>query len=126
MKPTESELEILQILWHNGPLSVRSINDKINESREVGYTTTLKIMQLMNEKGLTTRDTSSRTHIYQANIDEQKTRGSLLSDFIDTAFRGSAQSLVLQALGSGNASQEELEEIKKLIDDLEHPKTEQP
>ncbi len=125
MKPTESELEILQLLWEHGPQPVRVINEMINKKREVGYTTTLKIMQLMNEKGLTIRDTTSRTHVYSANIDEQKTRSTLLSEFINTTFRGSAQSLVLQALGSSKTSQAELDEIKQLINRMENAKNEE-
>ena len=118
-KPTESELEILQVLWENGPSSVRFVNDKLNEQREVGYTTTLKLMQIMVEKGLALRNTESRTHIYQAAVSETDTQQRLLEKFVDTAFRGSAMSLVLQALGNHKASQEELEEIKALIERME-------
>lgn len=118
-KPTESELEILQILWEEGPSSVRQVNDRLNERREVGYTTTLKLMQIMVDKGLAQRDTESRTHIYRAAVSEKDTQQRLLEKFVDTAFRGSAMKLVVQALGNHRASSEELEEIKALIDRME-------
>lgn len=118
-KPTDSELEILQILWESGPSKVRFVNDKLNEAREVGYTTTLKIMQIMAEKNLVTRNTDSRTHIYSAAVDETEARKNLLNKFVDTTFRGSAMSLVMQALGNHDASTEELDEIKNLIKKLE-------
>ena len=119
MKPTESELEILQILWEKGPRSVREVNDELNESRKVGYTTTLKLMQIMTEKGLVTRDTETRTHIYAAKISEADTQLFLLKEFLQNAFRGSAKNLVLQALGNHNTTLEELKEIKALIESLE-------
>jgi len=118
-KPTESELEILQLLWKRGPSSVREINDLLNEQREVGYTTSLKIMQIMNEKELVTRDTSSRTHIYRAAIKEEATKQSLLKEFITNTFNGSAKNLVMQALGGTKTSKKELDEIKKLIKEIE-------
>ena len=110
-KPTDAELEILQILWENGPSSVRFVNDQLNEKRakdqrEVGYTTTLKIMQLMVEKEIATRNTDNRTHIYIPKIDESDTKKALLKTFVDTTFRGSAMNLVLQALGNHQTSPE--------------------
>jgi BlaI family penicillinase repressor len=125
-KPTEGELEILQILWSDGPSSVRSVNEKLNESKKVGYTTTLKLMQIMNEKGLTERDTSSRTHIYHAAIKESATKNGLLSKFIDATFQGSAAQLVLEALGNNNTTPEELEEIKALINKIENEENDYP
>ncbi len=119
LKPTEGELEILQILWENGPASVRQVNDKLNEQREVGYTTTLKIMQIMADKGLVNRNTESRTHIYAAAISEEDTQKRLLQKFVDATFRGSAMKMVMQALGNHKASDEELKEIKALIDRIE-------
>jgi len=119
LKPTESEVEILQILWEHGPQNVRFINEKLNEQREVGYTTTLKIMQLMLEKGLLERDASSRTHIYKAKVSEQKVQGQLLNKFVNTAFRGSAIKMVMSALGNHKPSDEELDEIKDLIKKIE-------
>jgi len=124
-KPTDAELEILQVLWENGPSSVRFVNDKLNdkrgdEEREIGYTTTLKLMQIMVEKkGIATRNTDNRTHIYSANVDESNTKQALLKSFVDTTFRGSAMNLVLQALGNHQTSSDELAEIKALIDKIE-------
>jgi len=119
-KPTDSELEILQILWKNGPSSVRFVNDYLNEKRDIGYTTTLKLMQIMNEKGLTSRDTNQRTHIYIAKISESETKKQLLKTFVDATFQGSAMNLVMQALGNGNATKEELEQIKAFIQKMEN------
>ena len=121
-KPTESELEILQILWENGPSSVRFVNEKLNEQREVGYTTTLKLMQIMADKGLAKRDTSSRTHIYHPVVTEADTQKQLLKKFLDSTVRGSAMKLVVQALGNHQTSQEELDEIKALIEKIEKKK----
>jgi predicted transcriptional regulator len=117
--PTESELEILQVLWELGPSSVRKVNEILNTQRAVGYTTSLKIMQIMTEKGLVTRDTKSRTHIYQAAVQENETQSSLLDSFISKTYRGCAKSLVLQALGKEKASPDELAEIKALIAKME-------
>ncbi len=119
IKPTESELEILQVLWQQGPRSVRQVNDELNEHREVGYTTTLKTMQIMAEKGLTERDTSKRTHIYSATKPQSTTQNYLLGEFLQSAYRGSAKKLVLQALGNHRTTKEELREIKSLIEKLE-------
>jgi len=119
-KPTDSELEILHILWENGPSSVRHINDVLNERRDVGYTTTLKLMQIMNEKGLVDRDTAAKTHIYIAIAKENDTKNNLVNDFVNVAFHGSAMNLVLQALGNTKSSPEELEDLKALISKLEN------
>ncbi len=121
-RPTESELQILQVLWDRGPSTVREVNDEINKTKETGYTTTLKLMQIMVDKSLVTRDTSSRTHVYVANLSEVDTQRHLLKDFLKTTFKGSAMSLVMQTLGSHTASKEELAEIKKLITKLENQK----
>lgn len=118
-KPTDAELEILQVLWKEGPSSVRSVNEKLNEKREVGYTTSLKMMQLMAEKGLLERNTASRSHIYAANISEEATQNTLVDKLVKQAFRGSPMRLVMQALGNHKASQEELSEIKALIQKME-------
>jgi len=125
-KPTESELEILQVLWEMGPSSVRSVNQKLNEKRDVGYTTTLKLMQIMVDKGLAERDTSQRTHIYRATIAEGDIQQRLLKNFVDTAFRGSAMKLVVQALGNHEATEDELREIKDLIAKLEDSRNQDP
>lgn len=122
-RPTEGELAILQVLWTHGPNTVRFVNDELNkesnEDREIGYTTTLKLMQLMLDKGLLERDTSERTHVYRAVINETEARQRLLDKFVSTAFRGSSMDLVMQALGNHDASQEELAAIKALIRKLE-------
>ncbi len=122
IKPTESELEILQVLWEHGPSSVRQVNDILNEKREVGYTTALKIMQIMTEKALVSRDTKNRTHIYHSAVKENDTQKSLLDSFIEKTYRGSAMRLVMQALGNQSASREELEKLKAIINELETKK----
>lgn len=121
-KPTESELAILQILWQAGPSSVRFVNEQLNKQREVGYTTTLKLMQIMLDKGLVARDAQSRTHIYTAAVSEANMQKQLLKKFVDTTFRGSAIKMVMQALGNHKTSSEELEEIKALIKKIEDKK----
>ena len=119
VKPTESELEILQILWKAGPSTVREVNDTINRDKTVGYTTTLKIMQIMTEKGLVSRQKDSKTHIYTHLIDRETTRGELLDRFLERTFSGSASSLVMQTLGNHKATSDELKQIKELISNLE-------
>lgn len=119
IKPTESELEILQVLWALGQATVRQVNDELNKKREIGYTTTLKLMQIMFEKKLVTRIEEGRYHLYQAAVSEDETQQQLLDIFVDTAFKGSAMKLVMQALGNHQSSAEELDEIKKLIAQLE-------
>ena len=118
IKPTESELEILQILWLNGLATVREVHDELAKSKDVGYTTTLKLMQIMHEKGLVRRDESMRTHVYQAAVNKEKTQKHLLTKMIDSLFGGSSTQLVLQALGEQKATPEELEQIQTLINNL--------
>lgn len=118
-KPTDAELEILQVLWENGPSSVRFVNDKLAERREVGYTTTLKLMQIMHEKGLVGRNTDARSHIYEATAERDATQRNLLGTFVNNVFSGSAMDLVMQALGNHKASQDELNQIKALIEKME-------
>lgn len=118
MKPTDSELEILQIIWAKGPSTVRQVNEELSRSKEVGYTTTLKLMQIMHEKNLLSRTEEGRYHIYTALVTEGDTRQNLLDRFVETTFRGSAAQLVMQALGNSKTSKEELDEIQKLIDQL--------
>ena len=122
VKPTESELEILQILWKNGTATVRDVHEELAQNKDVGYTTTLKLMQIMHEKGLVKRDESMRTHIYQSAVNKEKTQKHLLTKMIDSLFGGSSTQLVLQALGSSEqkVSAEELEEIQKLIENLKN------
>lgn len=120
VKPTESELEILQILWERDLATVRDVHEELAKTKDVGYTTTLKLMQIMHEKGLVKRDESMRTHVYQAAVNKEKTQKHLLNKMIDSLFGGSSTQLVLQALGSGEqkVSTEELERIQHLIDNL--------
>jgi len=122
IKPTDAELEILQEMWQLGPCTVRQINDRMNEKKEVGYTTSLKLMQIMLEKGLVSREAAGRSHIYTAQVTENATRGSLLKNFVDSTFRGSAMQLVMQALGNHSATSEELDDIKALIQKMEKNK----
>ena len=120
IKPTESELEILHILWNKGLATVREVHEELAKTKDVGYTTTLKLMQIMNEKGIVKRDDSMRTHVYQAAVNKEKTQKHLLNKMIDSLFGGSPTQLVIQALGdeSHKASPEELEKIQALLDSL--------
>jgi predicted transcriptional regulator len=123
-KPTESELEILQVLWQKGNCTVREVNEELSKKKnaEIGYTTTLKIMQIMHEKGLISRNDAAKTHIFTAVATEGDTQKQLLDRFMDSVFRGSASDLILQALGHQQATPEELAEIKKLINEIENKK----
>lgn len=118
-KPTAAELEILQILWKYKSATVRFVHDKINKNKQVGYTTTLKIMQNMAAKNIVGRDQNSRSHVYIPLLKKEKTQGLLLDKFLDTAFGGSASTLVMQALGNHRTSNKELKQIKALIQKLE-------
>ncbi|MDJ1478905.1 BlaI/MecI/CopY family transcriptional regulator [Cytophagaceae bacterium YF14B1] len=117
-KPTEAELEILQILWQKEQATVRDVHEQLTLSKESVYTTTLKIMQIMAEKGLVTRNEENRTHIYMAAVREEDIQKTLLDKFIDTTFRGSAMKLVMQALGNNKTSSEELAEIQRLLEQM--------
>jgi BlaI family penicillinase repressor len=119
IEPTKSELEILQVLWEKGPLTVRSVNDELLKQKEVNYTTTLKLMQIMADKGILKRDESQMKHIYSVVEEEQQTKAHLLDKFVDTMYKGSAGKLVMQLLGNKKTSQEELQEIKDLLKKLE-------
>jgi predicted transcriptional regulator len=121
-KPTESELEVLKVLWQMGRATVKQVNEEINKTKETGYTTTLKFMQIMFEKGLVSKNAEGKQHIFEAKIGEEDTQKSLLNRFIDSTFQGNAMSLVMQALGNHHASEEELSELKKLIQQLEQDK----
>lgn len=118
IKPTESELEILQVLWQKGQATVREVHEELSKSRDIGYTTALKLLQIMFEKGLVSRDDSSKTHIYQAAVSKEKTQKQMVGKMISTLFSGSPSELVMQALGNHKASSEELDEIQKLLDNL--------
>jgi BlaI family penicillinase repressor len=118
-KPTESELEILSILWDKGYATVREVHEIIFKTKEVGYTTTLKLMQIMHEKGMVSRDQSAKTHIYTPNFDQCKAQEQYVGKMIRTLFSGSSSQLVMQALGNHKPSNSELTEIKLLIEQLE-------
>lgn len=124
IRPTESELEILQILWKKGPSTVREVNELLNDNvdKSIGYTTTLKFMQIMFEKGLLRRDDSQRTHVYTAAVREGKIQSAMLDRFLNAAYQGSASKLALQLLGNHKTTPEELAAIKALIDQLEKDK----
>src|ERR1700744_6773113 len=119
MEPTRSELEILQVLWEQGPSTVRDVNNELLKQKDVNYTTTLKLMQIMADKGILNRDESQMKHIYSVAEDEQKIKGHLLNKFVDSMYRGSASKLVMQLLGNKKTSHEELQEIKDLLKKLE-------
>lgn len=114
-RPTDAELAILRVLWEQGPATVRRVHEVVSNARETGYTTTLKLMQIMAEKGLVTRDESSRTHVYHAAMSRDQTQRQLVSDLVERAFGGSAAALVMQALSSHPASEAELAEIQRLV-----------
>ncbi|HLA53104.1 MAG TPA: BlaI/MecI/CopY family transcriptional regulator [Flavitalea sp.] len=120
IKPTESELEILQVLWSRRMASVREVHEELSKTKEAGYTTTLKLMQIMNEKGLVIRDDSFKTHIYQPAVSREKTQKHLLGKMINTLFGGSTTELVIQALGNHKASPDELEEIQKILTEMKN------
>ncbi|WP_131535781.1 BlaI/MecI/CopY family transcriptional regulator [Pedobacter nototheniae] len=117
IKPTEGEMEILQVLWEKGNATVRDVHEALNK-KDSGYTTTLKLMQIMHEKGMVERDTNQKTHIYKALVNRDKTEKQLVTKMIDNVFNGSAARLVMQALGNHSASTDEIEEIKKYLDSL--------
>lgn len=119
-EPTKSELEILQVVWKHGPSTVRFVNDQLNEQkRAVQYTSTLKLMQIMAEKGILKRDESSMKHVYTAAVEEQKFKGFLLDRFVDSLYEGSAANLMMQLLGNKKPSKEELDQIRDLLDKLD-------
>jgi BlaI family penicillinase repressor len=118
-KPTDSELEVLALIWQQGPLTVRQVHDQIKKSRDIGYTTTLKIMQIMFDKDMLERRKQGKTHLYNAVESQQKTRDGLVNKIVNTAFHGSAKDLIMQALGSSRTSKAELEEIREYLDKLE-------
>src|SRR5579875_2912938 len=121
MKPTDSELEILQVLWANQPSTVREVHEELSRTKEVGYTTTLKLMQIMHDKGLVTRDSSAKTHVYKAAITQKQAQKTALDKIISTVFKGSTADLVIQALGNHKASKDEIEAIKQYLDNFNQP-----
>ena len=118
-RPTDAELEILAVLWQRGPSTVREVHDSISELKPTGYTTVLKLMQIMTEKGLVSRDERERAHVYRARVPEEQTQQQLVGDLLDRAFKGSAASMVMQALATKRASPEDLSRIRQLLDDYE-------
>jgi len=117
IKPTEGEMEILQVLWQKGNATVREVHEALNK-KDSGYTTTLKLMQILHEKGMVERDTNQKTHIYKALVSQDKTEKQLVNKMIDNVFNGSAARLVMQALGNHSASADEIDEIKRYLDSL--------
>ena len=117
--PTGKELEILNVLWQTGPATVRQINEQISKQQKTGYTTTLKLMQIMTDKGLLVRDGSNFQHIYKPAISQEKTQNKIVGELLEKAFAGSAEKLVMRALSAKKVSAEELEKIKKMIDKME-------
>jgi BlaI family penicillinase repressor len=115
-RPTEAELEILRILWDRGPSTVRDVHTEITRERTAAYTTVLKLLQIMTDKGLVTRDDSDRSHVYRPRVAEQVTQRQLVTDLLARAFKGSTASLVMQALDASHATPDELAEIRRLID----------
>ena len=115
-RPTDAELAILRVLWDLGPCTVRQVHDVLSRERPAAYTTSLKLLQIMTDKGLVSRDERDRSHVYQAKLTEEQTQRQLVRDLLDRAFGGSASKLVMQALAARRASAEELSEIRRLID----------
>ncbi len=118
-RPTDAELAILRVLWSRGSSTVRQVQEVLSQDRETGYTTVLKLMQIMTEKGLVERDESERTHVYQARFTQEQTQQRLVSDLLEKAFGGSASQLVMRALAAKPASANELAQIRRLLDELE-------
>ena len=119
IKPTESELEILNILWRIRQGTVSEVHEILEQSKDAGYTTTLKLMQIMHEKGLLKRDSSVKSHVYEAAISKEQTQGQIVQRMIDTVFNGSAMQLVMQALGNHATGKEELDQIKAYLEEME-------
>ena len=118
-KPTEAELAILRVLWQRGPSTVRQVHDALNSTKKTGYTTVLKFLQIMTEKGLVSRDEAPYAHVYQARLPQEQAQRTLVADLLDRAFAGSMSRLVMQALSSRKATPEELSEIRKILKDYE-------
>jgi BlaI family penicillinase repressor len=118
-RPTDAELAILRVLWQRGPRTVRQVQETLSQDRETGYTTVLKLLQIMTEKGLVERDETDRSHVYQARFTKEQTQRQLVGDLLERAFGGSARQLVVQALSAKKASAKELAQIRELLDQLE-------
>ncbi len=118
-RPTESEVEILSVLWTNGPSTVREVHDQLKKSRSIGYTTVLKLMQIMFEKNLLLRDDSQRSHVYRPRQKAEKTQKTLVKHMLSRVFSGSVENLVVQALSAKKATPEELAQIRRMLDEME-------
>lgn len=118
-KPTSSELDILRVLWNRGPSTVREVHDVLAESRNMGYTTVLKLLQIMTVKGMVKRDEGARAHVYQARQPAGSTKRQLVGDLLQRAFSGSASDLMLHALSGKKTSREEIEQIRRMLDEYE-------
>jgi BlaI family penicillinase repressor len=116
--PTDKELDILSILWNNGPSTVRQVNEVMNKQQRTGYTTTLKLMQIMTGKGLVVRDDSKFQHIYRPAVSEEKTQKQVVGDLLEKVFSGSAEKLVMRALSAKKVSSKELAKIRKMLDEI--------
>ena len=119
IKPTESELEILQIIWEKGQCTVREVHEVLEKTKDAGYTTTLKLMQIMHDKGLVERDTTAKTHLYKALITREQAQNTAVDKIISTVFKGSSSQLIMQVLSSKKSSKEELDMIKDYLNNLE-------
>lgn len=122
IKPTESELEILQIIWEKGQCSVRDVHEVLEKTKDAGYTTTLKLMQIMHDKGLVERDTTAKTHLYKALITREQARHTAVNKILSTVFNGSSSQLIMQVLSNQQSSKEELDMIKEYLNQLEKNK----
>lgn len=122
LKPTESELEILQVIWRKGQCTVRDVHEELTKTKDAGYTTTLKLMQIMHDKGLVERNTDSKTHIYKAIITREQAQSTALDKILDTVFKGSTADLVIQALGQHRASKDEIDAIKNYLQQFDPKK----
>jgi predicted transcriptional regulator len=118
-RPTDAELEILRVLWQRGPSTVRDVYDTLNDTKATGYTTVLKMLQIMTDKGLVRRDEDQRAHVYEARVPQEQTQQQLVGDLLDRAFNGSASNLVMQALATKKTSTEELNKIREMLDEFE-------
>jgi len=122
LKPTESELEVLQIMWDKEPCTVRDVHDVLETTKDVGYTSTLKLMQIMLDKGLVERDTTSRSHLYKSLISREQAQETALDKFIDTVFKGSGTDLIMKALGRHVASEKEMDVIAEYLNQFKNTK----
>lgn len=120
IKPTESEMDILKILWEEGDSTVREVHDQLSANKSAGYTTTLKLMQIMHDKGLLNRNDETRSHVYAAAVQKESMQKQVVSKMINGMFKGSSAKLIMHALGNHRASKEEIEEIKKYLDEMEN------